>query len=485
MDRLAIRNDHDAGSSVRLSCPSCGGRLKNEIGDTGTSSESYGILSCGCARYPVVSGIPILIAGQVPGSSTTTEEVCQRILAGDERTALYDLLLRPTRKTRTNTRQLLDFVPGIPGKTRRRWQTLRDRKAWHREARRLLYEQRAETTACDMFSAYFGEETESSRNTCHYFSYRFAQPRYLTTLAMTAMIDPQGGPVLDLGCGSGHVTHQLQSIDPEQIVVGVDKSYFMLYVAKNWMAKDALYVLCDAETRLPFDDNVFESVLCSNTFHFLSDMDSCASELRRIAIPDGIFLLTAVRNALQPHSTPNNALSPRQYAELWGDLSVAMLPDDMILRQYLEGKSPDLSTSANWESLEHAPLISLVASADDRPFHPGEPFSSWPHARGRLRINPLYRVERRPAGDLLLTLAEPSRFFADENVEANAYLPEDVTVSAQAVADLEDGTTSDEVRELVEKCVFVGMPTGYARAIEVLPPHVTQPLDRGAGRELR
>ena len=336
-----------------------------------------------------------------------------------------------------------------------------------------------------MFSAYFGEETESSRNTCHYFSYRFAQPRYLTTLAMTAMIDPQVGPVLDLGCGSGHVTHHLQSIDPEQIVVGVDKSYFMLYVAKNWIAKDTLYVLCDAETRLPFDDDVFGSVLCSNTFHFLSDMDSCANELRRITVRDGVFFLTAVRNALQPHSTPNNALSPRQYAELWGDLSVALLPDDMILRQYLEGKSPDLSTNSNWESLEHAPLISLVASADDRPFHPGEPFSSWPHARGRLRINPLYRIERRPEGDLSLTLVEPSRFFADENIEANAYLPERAAVSAQAVADLEDGKSSVEVRRLVEKCVFVGMPTGYARSIEVLPPRVTRTPDSGSGREAR
>jgi len=335
--------------------------------------------------------------------------------------------------------------------------------SWRRQMHSLLFENREETTAYDMYEAYFGDSSESSRNTCDYFFYRFAQPRYLSTLATTAMIDPDLGPILDLGCGSGHITRHLQFVAPQQPIVGVDNNFFMLFMAKNWVAPGALYVFCDIESPLPFEDRVFGSVLCSNTFHFLADMASCKRELRRVTKEEGLFILTSVRNSLRPHVTPNNACSPRQYAGLWGDLNVALLPDDVILSHYLRGNSPNFSASASWEDLEAAPLISLVATAGKGVLREAAPLTPWPHARGSLKINPLYTVTSGPNGSALLQRSFPSEFFADENFDATNYLPETVTVSATALRDISTGKLSEETSGLVDRCVFVSMPPGYVR----------------------
>ena len=80
--------------------------------------------------------------------------------------------------------------------------------------------------------------------------------------------------------------------------------------------------------------------------------------------------------------------------------------------------------------------------------------------RGELRLNPLYAVE--PDGDhVRLRLRFPSEDYEQEYGACRQYLPETMVFDAAALAALESGQLSAELRELVRRRVLVDLPRNY------------------------
>ncbi|MBR0281566.1 MAG: class I SAM-dependent methyltransferase [Oscillibacter sp.] len=79
--------------------------------------------------------------------------------------------------------------------------------------------------------------------------------------------------LLDCGCGTAPMLSLLSERYPERRYTGIDLSPNMIAAARAKGLKNASFVLGDCE-RLPFADNSFDAVICSQSFHHYPDPQS-------------------------------------------------------------------------------------------------------------------------------------------------------------------------------------------------------------------
>jgi ubiquinone/menaquinone biosynthesis C-methylase UbiE len=96
--------------------------------------------------------------------------------------------------------------------------------------------------------------------------------------------------LLDVGCGTGAASRAAASLAGS--VVGIDLSPEMIQNARD-LAEDldnVTFEIADAE-RLPFDDDAFTALLCSNAFHHYPDPRRAVDEMTRVLGPGGRIVL--------------------------------------------------------------------------------------------------------------------------------------------------------------------------------------------------
>ncbi|MEK6302217.1 MAG: methyltransferase domain-containing protein [Acidobacteriota bacterium] len=117
------------------------------------------------------------------------------------------------------------------------------------------------------------------------------------------LLAPQPGErILDVGCGTGHLTSRIASSGAS--IVGVDKSPRMIESARK-SYPDLKFLESDA-TSLNFDSE-FDAVFSNATIHWIKDQRALASAIWRALKPGGRFVaefggrgnLSAVRKALK------------------------------------------------------------------------------------------------------------------------------------------------------------------------------------------
>lgn len=95
---------------------------------------------------------------------------------------------------------------------------------------------------------------------------------------------------LDLGCGTGEMLRLILEQDNSKSLTGIDISENMLKIAKDKLQDHVNLVLGDSE-HLPFDDNTFDIVYCNDSFHHYPYPENVLSEIRRVLVDQGIFLI--------------------------------------------------------------------------------------------------------------------------------------------------------------------------------------------------
>ncbi|MEK7680855.1 MAG: class I SAM-dependent methyltransferase [Patescibacteria group bacterium] len=97
---------------------------------------------------------------------------------------------------------------------------------------------------------------------------------------------------LDIACGTGEIISRLAKEFPNPRFVGADFSIDMVKKAKekNANLKNAEFYGTNA-SKLPFDDESFDVVLCSEAFHHFLMPERVLEEARRVLKPRGYFLL--------------------------------------------------------------------------------------------------------------------------------------------------------------------------------------------------
>ncbi len=107
--------------------------------------------------------------------------------------------------------------------------------------------------------------------------------------------DPKSGErVLDVGCGTGIVAREVARLRKPNKITGVDLSPNMLSVASAAADREGLTIEWrkgNAE-QLPFDDRMFDLVLCQFALMFFADKAAALTEMRRVVTKNGRVLIT-------------------------------------------------------------------------------------------------------------------------------------------------------------------------------------------------
>ncbi len=151
-----------------------------------------------------------------------------------------------------------------------------------------------------------------SRAAATYDSVANLQRKVGELLLEKVMPNPAVQVVLDLGCGTGYFTPQLQSKFPQALVVGVDIAEGMLQFAREkWgqshlMARslnldeshslngsDPIFACADAE-QLPFADQSVDIIYSNFALQWCANLSHLFAELQRVLKPDGRIIFTTL-----------------------------------------------------------------------------------------------------------------------------------------------------------------------------------------------
>lgn len=310
----------------------------------------------------------------------------------------------------------------------------------------------------------------------HYFMHRFGQPRQLVALALMTVLKAPSGPVLDFGCGIGLLTRHLPRRAGPHPVLGADRDFFRLYIAKTFLTQDVAYVCCDGNPSLPFKRAFFSAVYSSDTLYMVPDKVTCSQEFQRVVHPEGLIIIPGLRNGLvDAQKYPNGmALPPSVYGDLFRQLPHRLLANTEVLDRYLHKRGPALAQSSSSHTLDHDQWFSIVATGrEDRLVDQGS-FDDWPHAEGVLELNPLYRpagVPRNERGDVLYCQTFPSNWYEHEDGDCRKYEPERVWIAAEILRALALGKRTPAMEELIARCVIVGVPERFHGHEPLSPRH--------------
>ncbi|MBQ7147526.1 MAG: class I SAM-dependent methyltransferase [Pseudobutyrivibrio sp.] len=96
--------------------------------------------------------------------------------------------------------------------------------------------------------------------------------------------------LLDCGCGTGPMISLLHEKDSTKHYTGLDITPKMIEVAKakNLMGVD--WVVGDCEN-LPFEDNSFDVIICSNSFHHYPNPQKFFDSVKRVLRSNGRLIL--------------------------------------------------------------------------------------------------------------------------------------------------------------------------------------------------
>ena len=260
-----------------------------------------------------------------------------------------------------------------------------------------------------------------------------------------------------------HITRGIKHAHNNCAVVGVDNDFFLLYIARHCIARQVEFICADADSDLPFRTDSVDGVLCVNAFHFFSNKKHCAQELNRIINDEGVIFLSALRHTDYPAVTPNQAIDTQGYIDLFAYASVGVYSDNDILKRYLEKEGPDLGSELSVTEAREQPLVTLVAARKMELLRAYLPFDEFPHARGDLQVNPLYKGKNvdSDAEMIRLELIYPSQSYKDEQPEMADYLPNEVLIPKDLLVDQDKNTQL--IGNLISRHVLIDMPSNYAR----------------------
>ncbi len=104
----------------------------------------------------------------------------------------------------------------------------------------------------------------------------------------------EGMNILDIGCGTGWALGQAADlIDNRGLFYGVDLSAKMIERAKeNFKAKENFhFVKANAES-IPLNDNLFDIIICTNSFHHYFNPEKALKEMYRLLKTGGkVYIL--------------------------------------------------------------------------------------------------------------------------------------------------------------------------------------------------
>jgi uncharacterized protein YbaR (Trm112 family) len=403
-----------------LRCPFCGSRLTlvdNQALACAHGHIESGVLGCDCCAFPVVAGIPVLIADD------TTREAMHQLEADQREQALLTLL-------------------GLDDARRMSFQALmRQPRPTYRDALAIL--------------------SLDAEADC--FLYRFSDPTFVmiealvTALGQTSRLDPR--PVLDLCGGSGHLSRVMVGLGPAGGVINADVYFWKLWMARRFTSPSSAAVCCDANNPLPLVRDACSLVVLSDAFPYIWHKRLLAEEMMRAVGPQGVIVLPHLHSSLGENFSAGMTLTPAGYASLLEPLAPRLFSDEHLFDGVLNHRTVDLTRSASPAEIGTEPSFTLVASRREDLFRKYV-LTDPREIQGELKVNPLYRID--PRGDSsVLTLAFPTPEYEEEFGACRQYLPLTVTLPGDLTGRIEPSALGPQYDELRRRRVIIDAPKDY------------------------
>jgi uncharacterized protein YbaR (Trm112 family) len=414
-----------------LRCTYCGSPLEVVENDAlvrgGDASDEveWGVLGCECCAYPVLDGIPILIAADA------TRHAMHTLEAGRPEDALVAVLGRS----------------GSGASPERLRALVRGKVATYQGALALL---------CG--------DAEGT-----WFLHHFSDPTYVAAEALLRAIAQDGWPVrgrtLDLCGGAGHLARVLHTLSERDgggtHTVLADLYYWKLWLARRYSAREVASVCCDANHPLPFTEDTFSLVLLLDAFPYIWHKRLVADEMTRLAGDGGVIVMPHLHSATGENFSAGDTLTPAAYQRLFARLGARLFSDRRTLDDVLERRVVDLSHDVTPEELGDEASLTLIATRRSDLYRRYELPARARGVDGEIAVNPLYRVERR-GGSSILTLEFPTPEYEAEFGDCRRYMPERVTVEADLTGRITPERVGPSYDELRERRVLIDAPVGYA-----------------------
>lgn len=170
---------------------------------------------------------------------------------------------------------------------------------------------------------------------------RFYDPTHrilpLRRLALDALGLRPGDRVLEVACGTGLNLERLRSaVGPEGTVVGIDLSPDMLRVAARMIERQGWQNVSLRETdaaRLPFDDALFDAVLCTYALNVIPDHVAAIQEMKRVLRIGGRFAILDTDMRRMRPTRLNLPCAMRMGRDLAADVR-RVFPDARLMRRW-------------------------------------------------------------------------------------------------------------------------------------------------------
>ncbi|HZI80826.1 MAG TPA: methyltransferase domain-containing protein, partial [Vicinamibacterales bacterium] len=302
-----------------LRCPFCGTRLdlvSNDALAREGSQINFGVLGCQCCAFPIVDGIPVLIADDVTRSAIHALEAGRR---DDARAALLGLDAAGAGRLRA---------------------VLADGTATYRLALEII-----------------SRDAEAT-----YFVYHFSDPNYVLAETLVRVLGRERtrtARVLDLCGGSGHLTRVLGQVSDQPVVVA-DIYYWKLWLAQRFTSPGCAPVCCDANAPMPFVDDSFSTVVLFDAFPYIWHKRLLAGEMLRLAGPAGTILMPHLHSSLAFNHSAGMTLTPAAYRDLFAHGEPRLFRDSDLMNDILGHTAIDLSRDVTPEQAGDEPTVTLM-----------------------------------------------------------------------------------------------------------------------------
>lgn len=117
-------------------------------------------------------------------------------------------------------------------------------------------------------------------------NYNTSKPRLSKILELAKSIDAR--TILDIGCATGYIGHKLKT--KKNQVVGVDISKAAIKEAKKVLDKG--FVVDIENEKLPFKNDYFDLIICSEVIEHIFNIESFLKEIKRVLKKGGSLIIT-------------------------------------------------------------------------------------------------------------------------------------------------------------------------------------------------
>lgn len=213
-----------------------------------------------------------------------------------------------------------------------------------------------------------------------YFAHRWSDPTYLAGLALLEAHWKTPKTAFELAAGVGHYARELGRMNVQ--CVCADIVFAKCWLAKNWLAPQAEYVVFDAGGRWPLNDRTFDLVHCQDAFYFLPNQELVLTKLRDATAPGGVLAIGHLHNA----GIEGGAMGPAKTWAEWGTLfpEASAYDERNLLTALIEGSAPRRSA---WSADPDVEAWSIVEGpSNPRPVSAG---IAMPADDAALQGNPL------------------------------------------------------------------------------------------------